>query len=85
MALISGEGSPLVDRFALKMGITDVHKNCKDKAEAFRSFAKQERSRFEARSASWGMTSTIWARSASPASPLPRPTPSPTSCQRLSS
>ena len=41
VALISGEGSPLVDRFALKMGITEVHKNCKDKAEALRSFAKR--------------------------------------------
>jgi 3-deoxy-D-manno-octulosonate 8-phosphate phosphatase (KDO 8-P phosphatase) len=41
VALISGEDSPLVDRFACKMGITDVHKNCKDKAEALRLFAKQ--------------------------------------------
>ncbi len=41
VALISGEGSPLVDRFALKMGITDVYKSCKDKAEALRSFAKR--------------------------------------------
>ena len=41
VALISGEGSPLVDRFALKMGITDVHKDCKDKAEALRLFAKR--------------------------------------------
>lgn len=39
VALISGENSPLVDRFALKMGITDVHKNCKNKAEALRRFA----------------------------------------------
>jgi 3-deoxy-D-manno-octulosonate 8-phosphate phosphatase (KDO 8-P phosphatase) len=39
MALISGENSPLVDRFALKMDITDVHKNCKDKAGALRLFA----------------------------------------------
>jgi 3-deoxy-D-manno-octulosonate 8-phosphate phosphatase (KDO 8-P phosphatase) len=37
--LISGEDSPLVDRFALKMGITDIEKNCKDKARALRSFA----------------------------------------------
>lgn len=41
VALISGEDSPLVDRFALKMGITEVHKNCKDKAEALRSFANR--------------------------------------------
>jgi 3-deoxy-D-manno-octulosonate 8-phosphate phosphatase (KDO 8-P phosphatase) len=38
-ALISGEDSPLVDRFAAKMGITDIHKNCKDKAVALRQFA----------------------------------------------
>jgi len=41
VALISGEDSPLVDRFALKMGITDIYKNCKDKAEALRRFTKQ--------------------------------------------
>jgi 3-deoxy-D-manno-octulosonate 8-phosphate phosphatase (KDO 8-P phosphatase) len=39
VALISGEDSPLVDRFAAKMGITEVHKNCKDKATALRAFA----------------------------------------------
>jgi 3-deoxy-D-manno-octulosonate 8-phosphate phosphatase (KDO 8-P phosphatase) len=39
VALISGEDSPLVDRFALKMNITDVEKNCKDKAAALRSLA----------------------------------------------
>ena len=39
VALISGEDSPLVDRFAGKMGITDVEKNCKDKASVLRSFA----------------------------------------------
>src|SRR5580704_3683939 len=39
VALISGEDSPLVSRFALKVGITDVEKNCKDKARALRSFA----------------------------------------------
>jgi 3-deoxy-D-manno-octulosonate 8-phosphate phosphatase (KDO 8-P phosphatase) len=38
-ALISGENSPLVDRFAEKMGITHVHKGCKDKATALRAFA----------------------------------------------
>lgn len=38
-ALISGEDSPLVDRFAAKMGITDVFKGCKDKAAALRVFA----------------------------------------------
>ncbi|MBV9156591.1 MAG: HAD family hydrolase [Acidobacteriaceae bacterium] len=39
IALISGEDSPLVDRFATKMGITDIEKNCKDKAAALRRFA----------------------------------------------
>ena len=38
-ALISGEDSPLVDRYAAKMGISDVYKGCKDKAAALRSFA----------------------------------------------
>jgi 3-deoxy-D-manno-octulosonate 8-phosphate phosphatase (KDO 8-P phosphatase) len=41
VALISGEDSPLVDRFAEKMGITDVEKNCKDKARALRCFAER--------------------------------------------
>lgn len=39
IALISGEDSPLVDRYAVKMGISDVEKNCKDKAGALRAFA----------------------------------------------
>jgi len=38
-ALISGEDTPLVDRYAAKMGIQDVHKGCKDKAAALRAFA----------------------------------------------
>jgi 3-deoxy-D-manno-octulosonate 8-phosphate phosphatase (KDO 8-P phosphatase) len=41
IALISGEDSPLVDRFAVKFGITDVAKGCKDKAEALRAFAER--------------------------------------------
>jgi 3-deoxy-D-manno-octulosonate 8-phosphate phosphatase (KDO 8-P phosphatase) len=41
IGLISGEDSPLVDRFAVKMGITDVEKNCKNKARALRSFAER--------------------------------------------
>jgi len=41
VALISGEDSPLVDRFAAKMEITDVEKNCKDKARALRSLAER--------------------------------------------
>jgi 3-deoxy-D-manno-octulosonate 8-phosphate phosphatase (KDO 8-P phosphatase) len=40
VGLISGEDSPLVDRFAAKMGITDVKKNCKDKASALRCLAE---------------------------------------------
>ncbi len=39
IALISGEASLLVDRFAQKMGIVDVHKGCKDKASALCAFA----------------------------------------------
>lgn len=38
-ALISGEDSPLVDRFARKMGIGHVYKGCKDKGEALQAFA----------------------------------------------
>ena len=41
VAMISGEDSPLVDRFAAKMGIEDVFKGCKDKALAFREFARR--------------------------------------------
>ena len=40
-ALISGEASPLVDRFAEKMGIVDVYKGCKDKAASLRAFAEK--------------------------------------------
>lgn len=42
VGLISGEDSPLVDRFASKLGITDVTKNCKDKAAALRAFAERQ-------------------------------------------
>ena len=38
-ALISGEDSPLVERFARKLGIEDVFAGCKDKAAALRAFA----------------------------------------------
>jgi 3-deoxy-D-manno-octulosonate 8-phosphate phosphatase (KDO 8-P phosphatase) len=38
IALISGEDSPLVDRFAQKMGITDVYKGCRDKGAALQQF-----------------------------------------------
>jgi 3-deoxy-D-manno-octulosonate 8-phosphate phosphatase (KDO 8-P phosphatase) len=40
-ALISGEASPLVDMFAKKMGITDVHKGCKDKASSLNLFVQK--------------------------------------------
>jgi 3-deoxy-D-manno-octulosonate 8-phosphate phosphatase (KDO 8-P phosphatase) len=43
VALISGEDSPLVDRFADKMGIEDVDKNCKDKRRALCAFAERRR------------------------------------------
>lgn len=39
-ALISGEATPFVDRFAEKMGISDVFKGCKDKGLALREFAE---------------------------------------------
>jgi 3-deoxy-D-manno-octulosonate 8-phosphate phosphatase (KDO 8-P phosphatase) len=39
-ALISGEGTPQVGRFAAKLGITDMYGNCKDKAGALRAFAR---------------------------------------------
>ncbi len=41
IALMSGEDSPLVDRLATKLGIGDVHKNCKDKASALRTFSEK--------------------------------------------
>jgi 3-deoxy-D-manno-octulosonate 8-phosphate phosphatase (KDO 8-P phosphatase) len=40
-ALISGENSPLIDRFATKMNITAIFKGCKDKQLAFGQFAAQ--------------------------------------------
>ena len=40
-ALISGENSTLVDRFAVKMSIVDIYKGCKDKAAALSSFCKK--------------------------------------------
>jgi len=39
LALISGENSPLVDRYAEKMLIRHVVKGCRDKAGALREFA----------------------------------------------
>ena len=41
VTLISGEDSPLVDRFAAKMNLGDITKGCKDKASALRAFAER--------------------------------------------
>lgn len=40
-ALISGEDTPLIDRFAQKLCIEHLFKGCKDKASAFREFAQR--------------------------------------------
>ncbi len=42
VTLISGEDSPLVDRFAAKFKLTDITKGCQDKAAALRSFAERQ-------------------------------------------
>ena len=47
IALISGEASPLVDRLAAKLGVTDVYKGCKDKAQALRALAENHHLRLE--------------------------------------
>jgi 3-deoxy-D-manno-octulosonate 8-phosphate phosphatase (KDO 8-P phosphatase) len=41
VTLISGEDSPLVDRFAAKLKLSDVTKGCQDKASALRAFAER--------------------------------------------
>jgi 3-deoxy-D-manno-octulosonate 8-phosphate phosphatase (KDO 8-P phosphatase) len=41
-ALISGEDSQLIDRFAQKLGITAIYKGCKDKGAALIDFAERE-------------------------------------------
>jgi len=41
VALISGEDSSIIDRFAAKLGITDIEKNCKDKASALRRLGEK--------------------------------------------
>ncbi len=38
-AIISGEDSPLIDRYAAKLGIADVFKGCRDKRSALVEFA----------------------------------------------
>jgi 3-deoxy-D-manno-octulosonate 8-phosphate phosphatase (KDO 8-P phosphatase) len=40
LGLISGEDSPLVDRFAEKVGISSVVKGCKEKGIALQDFSK---------------------------------------------
>jgi 3-deoxy-D-manno-octulosonate 8-phosphate phosphatase (KDO 8-P phosphatase) len=42
VTLISGEDSPLVDRFAAKFHLADIAKGCKDKASALRAFAERQ-------------------------------------------
>lgn len=42
ITLISGEDSPLVDRFAAKFELRDITKGTKDKASALRAFAKRQ-------------------------------------------
>ncbi len=41
VTLISGEDSPLVDRFAAKLKLDDIAKGCQDKATALRAFAER--------------------------------------------
>ena len=41
VSLISGEDSPLVERYAAKFGLSDVAKGCTDKGSALRAFAKR--------------------------------------------
>jgi len=42
-ALISGEKSPLIDRYADKMHITDIYQGCRDKESALRAFAESRK------------------------------------------
>jgi 3-deoxy-D-manno-octulosonate 8-phosphate phosphatase (KDO 8-P phosphatase) len=42
VTIISGEDSPLVDRFAAKMNLPDITKGCKDKAGALAAFARRQ-------------------------------------------
>lgn len=41
ITLISGEDSPLIDRYAAKLKIVEVTKGCRDKASGLRDFAKR--------------------------------------------
>lgn len=40
-AIISGEDTPLIDRYGAKMKITDLYKGCKDKRRALEDFANR--------------------------------------------
>jgi 3-deoxy-D-manno-octulosonate 8-phosphate phosphatase (KDO 8-P phosphatase) len=42
VTIISGEDSPLVDRFAAKLKLADVTKGCKDKAAALAAYARRQ-------------------------------------------
>jgi 3-deoxy-D-manno-octulosonate 8-phosphate phosphatase (KDO 8-P phosphatase) len=42
VTVISGEDSPLLDRFAAKMSLADITKGCKDKATALAAFARRQ-------------------------------------------
>jgi len=42
VTLISGEDSPLVDRFAAKFQLADITKGCKDKADALCAYAVRQ-------------------------------------------
>jgi 3-deoxy-D-manno-octulosonate 8-phosphate phosphatase (KDO 8-P phosphatase) len=42
VTLISGEDSPLVDRYAAKFQLADITKGCKDKAQALRSYSERK-------------------------------------------
>lgn len=41
VTIISGEDSPLVDRFAAKLNLADVTKGCKDKAAALAAYSSR--------------------------------------------
>src|SRR6202789_4204211 len=47
VTLISGEDSPLVDRFAAKLELADITKGCKDKPAALLAFAERHKFRLE--------------------------------------
>ncbi len=47
VTLISGEESPLVDRFADKLGLAETAQGCKDKAAALRAFAERNELRLD--------------------------------------